>query len=106
MPLLIELNTNSENPRRSFHISGGLEFAYKIGSRTKQKYEINGYDFKSSRRDDYHLADFKYSSVIRVGYGDHVTLFANYGLSELFEANKTADDMDLFPFTTGVSIDF
>ena len=69
MPLLIQFNTNNENPRRSFHISGGLELAYKIGSRTKQKYEINGYEFKSNRRDDYHLADFKYSSVVRIGYG-------------------------------------
>ena len=27
IPLLIELNTNSENPKKSLHISGGLEFA-------------------------------------------------------------------------------
>lgn len=106
MPLLLEMNTNSENPKRSFHISGGIEVAYKISSRTKQKYEINGYEYKANRRDDYHLADFKYASVFRVGYGDNFTLFANYGLSELFEGNKGPDDMDLFPLTAGISIDF
>lgn len=101
MPLLIQLNTNSKNPKRSFHISGGIEVAYKIGSRTKQKYEINGYEIKSNRRDDYHLADFKYHSVVRIGYGDYFTLFLNYGLSDLFESNKGPD---LFPLTAGISI--
>jgi len=103
IPLLIELNTNSENPKKSFHISGGLEFAYKIGSKTKQRYEIGGYEFNIQRKDDYHLADFKYSSVLRLGYGDYFTLFANYGLSELFEVNKGPS---VFPLTAGISIDF
>jgi hypothetical protein len=106
MPLLIEFNTNATNPKRSFHISGGVELAYKISSKTKQRYELNGNDFKMNRRDDYHLADFKYASVVRIGYGDNLTLFMNYGLSELFEGNKGPDDIDLFPLTAGVSIDF
>lgn len=106
MPLLLQFNTNAQNPKRSFHIAGGIEAAYKIGSKTKQKYEINGYEVKSNRRDDYHLADFKYSSVVRIGYGDNFTLFVNYGLSELFEGNKSSDDMDLFPLTAGISLDF
>ena len=103
VPLLLEFNTNAINPKKSFHIAGGFEFAYKLGSKTKQKYEINGYEIKSSRRDDYHLADFKYSTVLRVGYGDHFNLFANYGLSQLFENNKGPD---VFPFTMGVAFNF
>ena len=102
-PLLLELNTNSENPDKSFHIAGGIEFAYKIGSKTKQVYEINGYEVRSKFKDDYHLADIKYSSVVRVGYGDYFTLFANYGLSQLFEKNKGTE---VFPLTTGISITF
>jgi Outer membrane protein beta-barrel domain len=103
VPLLIELNTNSENPEKSFHISGGVEFAYKIASKTKQKYEINGYEVNTKRKDDYHLADFKYSGVVRIGYGNYFTLFANYGLSQVFENNNGPA---LFPLTMGVSIDF
>lgn len=106
MPLIVQLNSNSENPKKSFHFSGGIEVAYKIGSKTKQKYEINNYEIKSTRRDDYHLADLKYSSVFRIGYGDNLNLFVNYGLSELFEGNKGSDDTDLFPFTAGISIGF
>jgi hypothetical protein len=101
-PLLLELNTNSENPHKSFHISGGLEFAYKLGSKTKQVYEINGYQIQSKRRDDYHLAAFKYSSVVRIGYGD-VTLFANYGLSQLFEKDKGPN---VYPLTAGITFSF
>ena len=100
-PLLLEFNTNTKNPNKSFHISGGIEFAYKLGSKTKQEYEIDGYKIKSKRRDDYHLADFKYASVLRVGYGG-VTVFANYGLSELFERNNGPT---LYPLTAGISFD-
>jgi len=103
VPLIFEFNTNNKNPNRSFHISGGFEFAYKIGSRTKQKYEINGYDYKTTRRDDYHLADFKYSTVFRVGYGDYFTVFANYGLSNLFEYKKGPN---VYPLTAGITIGF
>ena len=103
VPLLLELNTNSKNPDKSFHIAGGIEVAYKIGSKTKQKYEINGYEFKVTQRDDYHLASFKYSTVLRVGYGEYFTVFANYSLSQLFEKNKGPQ---VFPFTAGISINF
>lgn len=102
-PLLLELNTNSENPDKSFHFAGGVEFAYKIGSRTKQVYKLNGYEFNSKRKDEYHLADLKYSAVVRVGYGDYCMLFANYGLSQLFEKDKGPD---VYPLTAGISFSF
>ena len=102
-PLLLEFNTNTKNPDKSFHIAGGVEVAYKIGSKTKQKYEMNGYEFNVKQKDDYHLANIKYSSVLRVGYGDYFTVFANYSISQLFEKNKGPQ---VFPFTTGVSINF
>lgn len=103
VPLLLELNTNSENPEKSFHIAAGVEFAYKLGSKTKQTYEINGYKYNVTRRDEYHLADIKYCSVVRVGYGNYFTLFANYGLSELFEKDKGPE---IFPLTAGISFTF
>ncbi len=102
-PVLLEINTNSENPNKSFHISGGVEFAYKIGSKTKQVYEINGYEFNVKQHSDYHLADFKYSSTVRVGYGDYFTVFANYGLSQLFEKDKGPE---VYPLTAGISLNF
>ena len=102
-PLLLELNTHTTNPDKSFHIAGGVELGYKIGSRTKQVFEMNGYEYKIKRKEDYSLADFKYSAVVRAGYGDYFTVFANYGLSELFEKNKGPE---IFPLTAGVSFTF
>jgi len=102
-PLLLELNTNSENPSKSFHIAGGIEVAYKIGSKTKQVYELNGYEIKSKRSGDYHLADFKYTAVVRAGYGDYFTVFANYGLSGLFEENNGPK---VYPVTAGIAVNF
>jgi hypothetical protein len=103
IPLIVELNSNTKNPDRSFHISGGMEFAYRISTKTKQVYELNGYEYKVKRRDDYHLADFKYSSVLRLGYGNYFTLFANYSLSELFERDNGPH---IYPFTAGISLSF
>lgn len=103
VPLLLELNTNSENPDKSFHIAGGIEVGYKLGSKTKQVYEIDGYEFKVKQRAEYHLADIKYCTTVRVGYGDYFTLFANYGLSQLFEKDKGPD---VYPLTAGLSINF
>ena len=102
-PLLLELNTNTNNSDKSFHIAGGIELGYKIGSRTKQVYELGGYDYKIKRKEDYSLADFKYSAVVRAGYGDYFTVFANYGLSELFAKDKGPQ---VFPLTAGISFTF
>jgi hypothetical protein len=55
------------------------------------------------QRSDYHLSDIKYSSTVRVGYGDYFTVFANYGLSQLFEKDKGPQ---VYPLTAGVSINF
>lgn len=102
-PLLLELNTNSKDPDKSFHIAGGIEFAYKLGSKTKQVYEADGYEYVAKRKGEYHLADIKYCSTVRVGYGDYFTLFANYGLSQLFEKNKGPN---VYPLTAGLAINF
>lgn len=103
VPLIIEINTNSENPNRSFHIAGGIELGYKIGSKTKQKYEMNGNEIKVKRKDDYHLENIKYSYVVRIGYGNYFTLFANYGFSDFFEGTKSPE---VFPVTAGISVSF
>ena len=103
VPLLLELNTNNKKYKKSFHVSGGFEFAYKLGSKTKQMYEADKVEYKIKTKDDFHLADFKYSTVMRIGYGNYFTVFANYALSSLFEKNKGPD---IYPFTTGLTFSF
>lgn len=104
IPLLIELNTSNTNPGKSFHFAGGIEFAYKIDSWTKQKFEDNGYTFKAKRHEDYNLNAFKYGIAVRAGYGDF-TLFANYTISPLFDKDK-GPEKAVFPLSAGVAITF
>ncbi len=98
-PLMIEFNT-SDNPKNNFHIAVGAEFAYRIHSVAKQKYEQNDQHFKNKQRDDFNLEPFRYSATARVGY-NNVTVFANYGLNRLFEKSKGPQ---VYPFSLGVNI--
>lgn len=98
IPLMIEFNT-SKNASKNFHIAVGAEAAYRISSCTKQKYEVDGYEVKVTRKDDYNLEPFRFSAIARIGYND-VTVFANYGLNRLFKKDRGPQ---VYPFTIGVT---
>lgn len=98
VPLMLEFNT-SKNAKKNLHIAVGGEFAYRINSVTKQKYEENGDRHKLKHKDDYNLEPFRYSAVARIGYND-VTVFANYGLNRLFKKDRGPQ---VYPFTIGVT---
>ncbi len=100
-PLLLEINT-SKNPEKNFHIAGGIEFAYRIHSVTKQKYSQNDKNIKIKQRDDFNLEPFRYSAVARIGY-NNVTIFANYGLNRLFKKDQGPQ---VYPFTVGATFAF
>jgi hypothetical protein len=100
-PLLLEINT-SKNPDKNFHIAGGIEFAYRIHSVAKQKFEANDKHIKVKQRDDFNLEPFRYSAVARIGY-KNVTIFANYGLNRLFQKNKGPQ---VYPFSIGATFAF
>ena len=104
IPLLIELNTNSYNANKSFHLAAGIEFGYKIDSWTKRKYEEDGTTYKAKLKGDYNLNTFKYGLVVRAGYGGF-TLFANYSLSPLFDKNK-GPEIALYPLSAGIAFTF
>lgn len=99
IPLLIHFNTGKKQSK-SFHFAVGGYAGYKLGSRTKQFYTIDGYEYEIRKKSDYNLAPFRYGATVRAGYGN-CTLFANYAMSELFEGNKGPV---LTPFTVGISI--
>ncbi len=98
-PLILEFNT-SKNPDKNFHIAVGAEFAYRIHSVTKQKYDANDTHYKNKQRDDYNLEPFRYSAIARVGY-NNVTVFANYGLNRLFKKDQGPQ---VYPFTLGITV--
>ncbi len=100
VPLMIELNSSNKDSNKSFHVGGGVLLSYLVGSKTKQEYEMNGYEVKIKKKDDYNLAPFRYCATVRAGYGNF-TLFANYALSELFQKGRGPQ---LYPFSVGVNI--
>jgi hypothetical protein len=85
-PLMLEINT-SKNPKKNFHIAGGVEFAYRIHSVTKQRYYVNDKHVKVKQRDDFNLEPFNMSLMARIGY-NNVTVYASYGLNRLFKKDQ------------------
>ena len=92
----------SKNANKNFHIAAGVEFAYRIHSVAKQRYDVGDTHFRNKTRDDFNIEPFRYSAVARIGY-NNVTIFANYGLNRLFQKNKGPQ---VYPFTLGVTFSF
>lgn len=99
VPLLLDFNT-SANPHKAFHISVGVVGKYLLGARTKQIVVKNGDTFKQTRNDGYNLNPFQFNAYASIGYGN-VTLYAQYGLNEMFQHNKGPE---LYPFSVGVRL--
>lgn len=96
-PLMIEINT-SKNPKKNFHIAGGVEFAYRIHSVTKQRYDADDKHYRIKQRDDFNLEPFSMSAMARVGY-NNVTVYASYGLSRLFKKDQGPQ---VYPVSLGI----
>jgi hypothetical protein len=99
VPLLLQFNT-SKNHGKSFHFAVGGQVAIKLGSRSKQVYDVDGDKKRDIYKSDYNLNPFQYGLTARVGYGK-VNVFANYNLSEVFKSGKGPE---LYPFQIGVSL--
>jgi hypothetical protein len=101
IPLLIDINTHKK-PSQSLHISFGVIGAYKLGSRLKQKYTMDGKDYKDISKGHYHLNPLQAYLTARIGLGN-IMLFANYGLLETFDTKRAPQN---YPFTIGMQLLF
>lgn len=99
LPLFIEFNTH-EKQKKSFHLGLGLVGAYLYRSHTKQLYEEGGTTFKRKVFENFNLSTFRYSAMIRVGYGKF-NIFANYALSGLF---KDGTGPEIHPYSIGITV--
>jgi len=96
-PLLLEINT-SKNPKKNFHIAGGVEFAYRIHAVTKQRFDLNDRHHRIKQRDDFNLEPFNMNLVARVGY-NNVTVYATYGLNRIFKKDQGPQ---IYPVGVGI----
>lgn len=99
IPVMLEFNTSTD-PERSFHIGAGVVGNWNFSNVYKRKYEDSGDSHKDRTKGDYHVRDLSADAVVRVGYGDF-TLFAQYGLMNLFEDNKGPE---VVPVTLGLAL--
>lgn len=88
-PLLLEFNT-SKDPDKGLYVAAGVVAGYNIAAKTKYKYELNGDKNKDIVKGHYNINPFKLSATARIGFRN-VTLFANYGLTSLFEKSRAPE---------------
>lgn len=99
VPVLLDFNTSS-NPKKAFHFCFGVVGKYLLGARTRQEIQKTGDTYNVSRNDSYNLNPFQINGYVSVGYSA-VTLYAQYGLNEMFKHNKGPG---LYPFSVGVRL--
>ncbi|MFA5781436.1 MAG: DUF2807 domain-containing protein [Bacteroidales bacterium] len=101
MPLLLQLDTKPfGKKKRTLHISGGIVGGVRLWSHVKDVAEISGTDHKSKIKDDFNLNPFRYSAMVRLGYGKW-DVYASYSLNTLFKKNEGPQ---LYPFTVGITL--
>jgi hypothetical protein len=100
LPLMFEFNTSS-NSSKAFHIAVGVLGGWKIGAKTRQRYEdADGKDVSRVFSNDYNLNPFRYSLTARLGYG-RFTIYTTYALSEFFKPGRGPQ---LYPVTAGLHV--
>lgn len=100
VPLLIEFQSANSEYSKRFHFAVGVIGGVKIGSKTVQKYKVDGDNKKTKIKNDYQLNAFRYAATVRMGYGK-LRLFASYNIVPLFEDEKGPE---LYPFTVGLTL--
>jgi len=82
-PILLELCSN-KNPKKAWHLSVGVVGGLRLGSswRTKINNDV------TNTKGDFNFRPFTAQAVAILGYDD-VSLYVNYGLSNVFEKNTS-----------------
>lgn len=97
VPVMLNFETNPEELKRSFHLNAGMYGGVLLGSRIKYKTTDNN---KVKQRGDFNVNTLRYGVTGSIGYG-WFTLYANYGLSELFANNEGPV---VQPFSIGLTV--
>ena len=101
VPLMLAI-VPGKDPKNSFHLSMGVIGSLRLGSRVKQRYEVNNQNLKDIKRGHYHINPFLLDATARIGVG-RFTLYATYGLTSMFERNKGPE---YYPFSIGLASRF
>jgi hypothetical protein len=101
VPLLLQFDTNPFGKHnKTVHVSAGIVGSYRIGSHTKQVYEVDGVEFKPKTRDNFNLNTWRYSAMVRLGVGK-IDIYASYAMNGLFKKDQGPQ---VYPFTVGITL--
>jgi hypothetical protein len=120
VPLLFEVQNNSDRKINSFHFTAGVLMGLRLGSHTKTVYEEQNkqYDIVDpetgtvvgsgmSPKDDtekeysnFNINPFKVDAMVRIGWG-YINLFAKYDMGTLFKSNRGPE---VYPFAVGITL--
>jgi hypothetical protein len=81
----------------AFRIGLGPYIGYRLGSHSKQQYELNGDKQTEKVHDDFYLQNFRYGLRFQIGIRG-ADFFVNYDLNELF---TEGNGPELHPFSFG-----
>jgi hypothetical protein len=107
VPIELRFSTKPNDPARSFNISFGARVGVLYDSFTKLKYKEDGETKKLKNKQDYHLTQFRYGLMSRIGFGDF-SIVGYYNLTPLFEEGNGLKEngqfKDFNTFTIGISL--
>lgn len=99
LPLLLEFGGKKKD---GFYLATGVVGGVRIGSKLKQKGEVDHKIFKEENKGIYGLSPFKLDATIRLGYG-FFGAFASYDILPLFDTKKT---VAVHPLVFGITANF
>lgn len=97
VPLMVQVSTAKS--KNSLRLSAGVIGYYRFVAALKEKISGDRSE-KQTTRDEFNLRKFRYDATVRLGIRN-IYVFANYGLSSIFNDNQNAD---IRPLTVGISI--
>lgn len=87
--------------RERFHVSAGVVGNVRLGSSTKQVYDLVGSGkHRTKSKDDFYLSPFRVDAEVRVGY-KNFSAFATYALTDMFMKNHGPE---LTQYSFGISL--
>jgi hypothetical protein len=101
-PLMLGFSSNQDESK-AFRFAAGGQVSWRINSKMKQRYVVNGNNITNKYKGDYDLNPFLFHAIASVGYGP-INMFATYGLNPLFQGKRTAGE--LTPFDVGIQLMF
>lgn len=100
IPLTYEIQFPLGNHKRPLYFSAGVIGGLKLGSSTKEYYQLNGEDKKEVSDGDFYMSPIRFGYQARLGYR-RIHLVATYYQTTLFQKNKGPE---VHPFDIGIML--